>query len=566
MNRDPLIGQQFANFRIERLIGRGGMAGVYFGQDVKLQRPVAIKVIDTRYRSSGPFTQRFLKEARLMAKWRHENIVQIYYADDHEGYYYYVMEYVDGQDLATILALYAEDGELMPLPDVLRIGDAVASALDYAHKQGVIHRDVKPANILIANDGRVLLSDFGLALDTSERSYGEAFGTPLYISPEQARRSNDAIPQSDLYSFAVILFEMLTGVVPFNDPSAASVALQHLTQSPPAPSSLNPELNPDVDAVLLKALDKDARRRYQSGAELMSALKKALTSKADAAQIPLPPIPVGVPTIRRSSIPLDTMARRRPAKPAAPPLPRPAKKNNGLQIFFSLILIGLLLFFVGWLTGLGIFSDRPAPSPIPIVIGPSATPAGPAPVTPTESPLPTAAALPASPAPTNTAPPLPTATHLPPSATVTPASSPTLSTAPTIKYPNGNHFTLFYNVSSFYLLNRSTAIRSASGFSFERLNKDGTTQNRFEGWRWQEYFRDSQPGRCLRIEIWEAETPYLQPLECNNRYLSTLQPADYSPLIFWTPKTHSAQFRVLWLGEEVARCEISAGICDFYIP
>ncbi|MEW6241581.1 MAG: hypothetical protein AB1564_12300, partial [Chloroflexota bacterium] len=144
--------------------------------------------------------------------------------------------------------------------------------------------------------------------------------------------------------------------------------------------------------------------------------------------------------------------------------------------------------------------------------------------------------------------------------------SPTLSTAPTVKYPDGNHFTVFYNVSSFYLLNRSTVIRSASGFSFERLNNNGATQNLFEGWRWEEYFGDSQPGRCLRIEIWEAETPYLQPLECNNRFLSTLQPADYSPLIFWTPKTDSTQFRVLWMDEEVARCEISAGVCDFYVP
>ncbi len=566
MNRDPLIGQQLANFRIERLIGRGGMAGVYYGQDVKLQRPVAIKVIDARYRNSGPFTQRFLKEARLMAKWRHENIVQIYYADDHEGYYYYVMEYVDGRDLATILALYAQDGELMPLPDVLRIGDAVAGALDYAHRQGVIHRDVKPANILIANDGRVLLSDFGLALDTSERSYGEAFGTPLYISPEQARRSNDAIPQSDLYSFAVILFEMLTGVAPFNDPSAASVALQHLTQSPPAPHTINPELNAEVDAVLLKALDKNARKRYQSGAELMGALEKALAGKPEAAKMPLPPIPAGVPTIRRSSIPLDTMARRRQAGAAAPPPARPAKKNNGLRIFSTLILVGLLLFLFGWLTGLGLFSKGSAPTRPVIVIGPSATLSGPASLTPTEALPPTATALPASPAPTKTAPPALTAPPLLPSATIAPVLSPTLSTAPTVKYPEGNLFTVYYNVSSFYLLNRSTVIRSASGFSFERLNTNGTTQNLFEGWRWEEYFGDSQPGRCLRIEIWEAETPYLQPTDCNNRYLSTLQPADYSPLIFWTPKTNSTQFRVLWMEEEIARCEIAAGVCDFYVP
>ena len=117
---DQMIGRQLANFRVERLIGQGGMATVYLGQDVKLQRPVAIKVIDKRYKNDPAYTSRFIKEARMMAKWRHENLIQIFYADEEKGHSYYVMEYVDGNDLSTVMSMYADEGELMPIADVLR--------------------------------------------------------------------------------------------------------------------------------------------------------------------------------------------------------------------------------------------------------------------------------------------------------------------------------------------------------------------------------------------------------------------------------------------------------------
>jgi serine/threonine-protein kinase len=294
---DPLIGRQLANFRVERVLGRGGMAQVYYGQDIKLQRPVAIKVIDARYRDKPAYAKRFVNEARVLAKWRHEHIIQIYYADDENGLYYYAMEYIDGQDLASIISSYAMDGELLPVDDVLQIGNAIADALDYAHKQGVIHRDVKPSNILVSGSGRVVLGDFGLALDQADGSLGETFGTPHYISPEQASRSANAIPQSDLYSLGVILFEMLVGVVPFNDPSPTSVALQHITEPPPSPRSINPDLSPETEKVLLKALEKSPQDRYQTGNELMNALESTLTVKSTKAKTPLPPLPVGVPTI-----------------------------------------------------------------------------------------------------------------------------------------------------------------------------------------------------------------------------------------------------------------------------
>src|SRR5689334_17873043 len=137
---DPLIGRQLANFRVERVLGRGGMAQVYYGWDVRLERPVALKVIDTRFRGEPVYADRFIREARAVSTWRHEHIVQIYYASEEDGLYYYVMEHIPGRDLSAILADYAADQELMPHDEVLRIGRAVASALDYAHERGIVHR------------------------------------------------------------------------------------------------------------------------------------------------------------------------------------------------------------------------------------------------------------------------------------------------------------------------------------------------------------------------------------------------------------------------------------------
>lgn len=274
--QDPLIGLQLANYRLEGLLGHGGMGSVYYAWDLVLRRPAAIKLLDERYQDQPGYAARFLQEARAVAGWRHPHIIQVYTAGQQEGLYYFAMEYVRGLDLGQILQRYLQSGELPPPGEVLRLGRNIGDALDYAHSRGVIHRDVKPSNILVAEDGRLVLTDFGLAMDMTQGSIGQVFGSPRYIAPEQARNSAQATPQSDLYSLAVVLYEMLCGRTPFEDPSPTSLALMHIHQPPPSPRSFNPGLGTAVEAVLLRALSKTPGGRYPSGAALVQALENAL--------------------------------------------------------------------------------------------------------------------------------------------------------------------------------------------------------------------------------------------------------------------------------------------------
>ncbi len=618
---DPLIGQQLANFRVDHLLGSGGMAQVYYGQDIKLQRPVAIKVIDTHFRNNPSYAQRFIKEARVMAKWRHENIIQIYYADDQGGLYYYVMEYIDGQDLASFMAYYAEEGELMPVSDILRVGHSVANALDYAHAQGVVHRDIKPSNVMVAKDGRVVLGDFGMALDVRDGSLGDVFGTPHYISPEQARRSADAIPQSDLYSFGVILYEILTGAVPFNDPSPASIALQHITTPPPAPRSINPDLPMEVEAVLLKALEKDPKDRFQSAAKLMDALEKALTVTKMSSRLAMPPLPVGVPTIHHSSTSIAELTQRGVTRQAAPatrmaarpqpatvrategpplrpppgpdpikaaesaPLPQGIRRTTTSPLWGLLVLVligtAFLYFNPKMFASINLpFLSTATSTPLP----PTAT-ANPAPtLTATTAPtsIPTETSAPTlAPSATSEAvivPPLvttETATPtLTPTSTSTPTSPPSLTptltptAVATVKYPDGQHFTLFYNESSFVMLSRADLPRTMSGFIFERLDDNGKPMSSsFGGWNWQGEFDEIRGGYCVTLKIYGNSVPYLDPRDCKRGYLNVIQFRNANDeQIFWTVVENSPQFRVLWKDEEVARCEMDAGGCEVYIP
>lgn len=307
MNHDPLIGQQLGNYLIQEPLGQGGMARVYKGLDIALKRPAAIKVINEGLRLTGSYAQRFEREAQAVAALRHPNIVSVFYFGNENGVYYLAMEFIDGTNLDAVMRNYETAGELMPHTDIIRILEPIAAALDYAHSKGVIHRDIKPSNIMLERDGRPILADFGLALRVSEGSVGDTFGTPHYISPEQARNSAAAVPQSDLYSLAAVMFELLTGSVPFDDPSATAIAMQHLTAPIPSPRAFNGSLSVEIEEVLFKALAKDPSERYESGAALIEALRTALVKLRQAPPPPLrelPPLPLGIepPPPRRLSM------------------------------------------------------------------------------------------------------------------------------------------------------------------------------------------------------------------------------------------------------------------------
>ncbi len=615
MIENPLNGRQLANFRIERLLGRGGMAQVYFGHDVKLQRPVAIKVIDARYRGNVSFAERFIREARTAATWRHENILQVYYADEEDGLYYFVMEYIDGLDLAQLLSQYLAEGELMPHADVLRIGRAIARALDYAHERGVIHRDVKPSNVMIASDGRVVLADFGLAMDTHQGSLGEIFGTPHYIAPEQARRSADAVPQSDLYALGVVLYEMLTGTVPFDDPSPASLALQHLTLPPPPPREINPDLTAETEKVLLKALSKSPADRYLTGSRLIDALEESFYSQKFSDEVELPPLPAGIRmsqtsvnsrVARHASLsqtpmaypaPLIASTQMRPennippseaAYVPAPGVPQIAKQRKSLiiPIFAGFALFALVTSFALFMvlrddnsrspSAAAVETEQvagevlPTANPILTVAGATAFPTDdlstPAvqPTIPTT--LPTEAMVVAPPA---------TATEtiaLPPSpmpteSVVVPTQeppSPAPPLMPTVLYPNGRRFVIYYDENSLYLLNLSSERVPLGSFALERLDTSGTPTNHFDGVRWAQFYAYVHPQGCARVLIGQASS-FLNPPECQS-YNAEVWVERGMSLDFWTPREGSSQFRVLWNNEEIGRCEIAAGNCEIFIP
>ncbi|MBZ0318099.1 MAG: serine/threonine protein kinase [Anaerolineae bacterium] len=273
---DSLPGQMLDDYLIETLLGHGGMARVYRAWDTKVRRYVAIKVIDKPFRGEADYIDRFEREAQAIGQLQHPNIVTLYRYGEAEGLLYMAMQYIEGADLATLLEQFHHKDEFIPPEDASRIMREICAALDYAHNRGVIHRDVKPNNILIGKDGRSFLTDFGLALLTEVGTQGEIFGSPHYISPEQAISSSGAIPQSDFYSLGVVLYEMFTGQVPFNAVNPLDISMLHMTEPPPSPRQLRSEIAPEIEAVILKTLEKEPINRYPSGTALATALDHAI--------------------------------------------------------------------------------------------------------------------------------------------------------------------------------------------------------------------------------------------------------------------------------------------------
>ena len=267
-----MIGRLISGrYLIEAIVGTGGMAVVYRARDIQLNRTVAIKVLRPEYQTDMDFVHRFSLEAEAAAKMSHENIVNMLDVGiDHEMRYI-VMEYVDGR---TLKEMIRQEGRIHP--DVaLRMAIRILAAVDHAHRNGIVHRDIKPQNILVDGEGRIKVADFGIArLKTGATAdvEGQALGSVHYLSPEQAR-GEVADEQSDLYSVGVVLYEMLTGQVPFDGDTPASVALKHVREMPASVRMRNSRISRALDEVVMRALCKDKKRRYQSAAEMAQDLR-----------------------------------------------------------------------------------------------------------------------------------------------------------------------------------------------------------------------------------------------------------------------------------------------------
>jgi serine/threonine protein kinase len=282
MTQDYLIGVQLDEYRLEKLLGKGGMARVYRGLDTNLNRPVAIKVMDLPHYNEDEYIRRFKREAQAIACLDHPHIVRLYRFGEvtvnsiGDNLLYMVMQFIQGADLDYVLKSYRADGKFIRAQDARRIIREVCSALDYAHSGGVIHRDIKPSNIMLDSHGHAVLTDFGLALVAAVGTKGEIFGTPQYIAPEQIESSARAVPQSDLYSVGIILYEMFTGVLPFRAKESWEVVMMRLNQPVPPPRMIRPKISAKLEAVILKALERRPENRFQTGLALADALDEAL--------------------------------------------------------------------------------------------------------------------------------------------------------------------------------------------------------------------------------------------------------------------------------------------------
>jgi serine/threonine-protein kinase len=397
-----LTGQTLGSYQIIEELGRGGMAVVYRAYQQSLNRFVAIKVLPPQLAFEREFVDRFLREARAAAGLRHPNVVVIHDVGEQGGIYYIVMEYLKGQ---TLRDLVEREGSLPPAR-AARILEQMASSLDYAHGEGFVHRDVKPANIFIGEGDRVTLTDFGIAKAASEAQQltrtGTLVGTPEYMSPEQAEgRTVDH--RTDLYAMGVVLYQMLTGRVPFKGTTAHATLHALIYEPPPPPRQLNPDLSQPVETVLLKSVAKEPDQRFQRGAEMVAALRAAIAGR---------PLPAGVVAATAA---------------ATKPVREPAQKRSPLVWILGglaailVAVLGLLLLMAGG-GGDGAPTPKPTQEIVVVTSTPSSTEIAPtATGTATPEPLP-----PPTEAPTLTRPVLVTRTPVPvPTSTPEPVSTAT---------------------------------------------------------------------------------------------------------------------------------------------
>ena len=301
MSEPRLLG---GRYQLGEVIGHGGMAEVYSGTDIRLGRPVAVKVLRADLARDRSFLMRFEREAQAAAALNHPNIVSVYDTGEDQvedgltttRVPWIVMERVEGQTLRQIMA----SGRRLTTERALDITSGILAALDYSHRHGIVHRDIKPANVMVTPSGDVKVMDFGIARALADASAtvthtSAVLGTAQYLSPEQAR-GEIVDARSDLYSCAALLFELLTGRPPFTGDSPVAIAYQHVTESPQPPSVFDAEIAPEIDAIVLTALAKKPADRYASAAEMRGDIERALDGQPVTARIPVQDLPLASDT------------------------------------------------------------------------------------------------------------------------------------------------------------------------------------------------------------------------------------------------------------------------------
>ena len=298
---DTLIDRVFdGRYRIQRKLGAGGMANVYLAEDQELGRRVAIKILDDRHAADEQFIERFRREAKNAAALSHPNIVSIYDRGEAEGTYYIAMEFLDGRSLKELIVSRGP----APVSVAIDYARQILAALRFAHRNGIVHRDIKPHNVLVDGEGRLKVTDFGIARAGASQmtEVGSIIGTAQYLSPEQAKGA-PVDQTSDLYSVGIVLYELLTGVVPFTGDTPVEIAMKHLSAVPDPPSAKRAEIPRELDLVIMRALAKDREDRYQTAEEMDADLARIArggsvspATEEAATQIISRPPPTAAPT------------------------------------------------------------------------------------------------------------------------------------------------------------------------------------------------------------------------------------------------------------------------------